>query len=409
MGTEDSIGLINFNYKFYGREQEEKKVRYRELGNTGLKVSEIGMGCEGFVDHDGAYTSDLMDAAVRCGVTYIDLYMPNPKIRRLIGDALAGRREKFILQGHLCTIWKEGQYKRTRVMEEVKEGFENLLENLGTDYIEVGMIHYVDSVEDWAQIADGPVLEYAKELKEAGKIRHIGLSSHNPKVAMAAVESGQIEVLMFSVNPCYDLQPAGEDCEALWDEKNYEKPLLNMDPDREALYEMCSQKGVAITVMKAYGGGDLLEADGSPAGKALTACQCLHYALTRPAVATVLAGAHTVEELEQSAGYSDASEEERDYAAALAAFPKISWKGHCMYCGHCAPCPKGIDVATVTKFLNLSKAQGETPETVREHYAALEHKASECVACKACEKRCPFEVSVVRNMKDAAELFEKEK
>ena len=54
MGTEDSIGLINFNYKFYGREQEEKKVRYRELGNTGLKVSEIGMGCEGFVDHDGA-------------------------------------------------------------------------------------------------------------------------------------------------------------------------------------------------------------------------------------------------------------------------------------------------------------------------------------------------------------------
>ena len=50
MGTEDSIGLINFNYKFYGREQEEKKVRYRELGNTGLKVSEIGMGCEGFLD-----------------------------------------------------------------------------------------------------------------------------------------------------------------------------------------------------------------------------------------------------------------------------------------------------------------------------------------------------------------------
>ena len=41
---------------------------------------------------------------------------------------------------------------------------------------------------------------------------------------------------MFSVNPCYDLQPAGEECEALWDEKNYEKPLINMDQDREALY-----------------------------------------------------------------------------------------------------------------------------------------------------------------------------
>lgn len=380
---------------------------YRELGNTGLKVSEIGMGCEGFVDHEGAYTKDLMDTAERYGVNYIDLYMPNPGVRRLIGEALRGRREKFILQGHICTVWKDGQYKRTRVMEEVKEGFEDLLANLGTDHIEVGMIHYVDSMEDWNGVVNGPVMEYAKELKEAGRIGHIGLSSHNPEVAKAAVESGLIEVLMFSVNPCYDMQPAGENCEDLWDEKNYESHLLNMDPDREALYELCSQRGVGITVMKAYGGGDLLDAELSPAGMALTAYQCLHYALTRPAVATVLAGAHTVEELKLSAGYADASEEERDYAAAFASFPKISWKGHCMYCGHCAPCPKGIDVAMVTKFLNLARAQGEVPETVREHYGTLVHTASECVGCKACEKRCPFEVPVVENMQEAVRVFGK--
>lgn len=380
---------------------------YRELGNTGLKVSEIGMGCEGFVDHEGAYTKDLMDTAERYGVNYIDLYMPNPGVRRLIGEALRGRREKFILQGHICTVWKDGQYKRTRVMEEVKEGFEDLLANLGTDHIEVGMIHYVDSMEDWNGVVNGPVMEYAKELKEAGRIGHIGLSSHNPEVAKAAVESGLIEVLMFSVNPCYDMQPAGENCEDLWDEKNYESHLLNMDPDREALYELCSQRGVGITVMKAYGGGDLLDAELSPAGMALTAYQCLHYALTRPAVATVLAGAHTVEELEQSAGYADAPEEERDYAAAFASFPKISWKGHCMYCGHCAPCPKGIDVAAVTKFLNLARAQREVPETVREHYGALAHTASECVGCKACEKRCPFEAPVVENMQEAVRVFGK--
>lgn len=380
---------------------------YRELGNTGLKVSEIGMGCEGFVDHEGAYTKELMDTVARCGVNYIDLYMPNPAVRRLVGEAMRGRRDQFILQGHLCTVWKGGQYKRTRVMEKVKEGFEDLRANLETDYVEVGMIHYVDSMEDWDDIVNGPVMEYAEELKKIGRIRHIGLSSHNPKVAMAAVRSGLIEVLMFSVNPCYDLQPAGEDCESLWDEKNYEKHLLNMDPDREALYELCSQRGVGITVMKAYGGGDLLDEQGSPAGKALTPYQCLHYALTRPAVATVLAGAHTVKELEQSAGYAKASEEEKDYAAALSSFPKISWKGHCMYCGHCAPCPKGIDVATVTKFLNLAKAQGGVPETVREHYAVLEHTASECVGCKSCEKRCPFEVPIVENMKEAVRVFGK--
>lgn len=77
-----------------------------------------------------------------------------------------------------------------------------------------------------------------------------------------------------------------------------------------------------------------------------------------------------------------------------------------MYCGHCAPCPKGIDVAMVTKFLNLCKAQGHMPETVREHYRVLEHKASECTACGACETRCPFQVPVRENMRQVAELFQ---
>ena len=76
-----------------------------------------------------------------------------------------------------------------------------------------------------------------------------------------------------------------------------------------------------------------------------------------------------------------------------------------MYCGHCAPCPKNIDVAMVTKFLNLCKAQGTVPETVREHYKVLGHHASECVGCGACEKRCPFGVNVRDNMSAAAKLF----
>ena len=114
-----------------------------------------------------------------------------------------------------------------------------------------------------------------------------------------------------------------------------------------------------------------------------------------------------MEDLKKSIAYEHASEEEKDYAPALAAFPKISWKGHCMYCGHCAPCPKGIDIATTTKFLNLAVAQGGAPETVREHYGALVHKASECIACGSCEKRCPFEVKVIENMKKAADIFER--
>lgn len=157
--------------------------------------------------------------------------------------------------------------------------------------------------------------------------------------------------------------------------------------------------------MKAFGGGDLLKADLSPAQAALTHVQCIQYALDRPGVCSVLCGARTVQELEQNAAFEESAAEARDYASALAAFPRISWQGHCMYCSHCAPCPAEISVADVTKFLNLAQAQGFVPETVREHYALLAHKAGECIQCGACETRCPFGVDIRKNMRTAKEVF----
>lgn len=382
-------------------------MQYRVLGKTGLKVSEIGLGCEGFVDHEGQFIQALLDTAAQNGINYFDLYQPNPSVHKALGAALQGRRDKFIIQAHLCTVWQKEQYERTRNLEQVKAAFVSLLKNLRTDYIDVGMIHYIDALADWEDVKNKGVLDYALSLKAAGTLKALGISSHNPQVALAAAKSGLIDVIMFSVNPCYDLQPASEDCEDLWDDAAYAHKLLNMDPEREELYATCQSLGIGITVMKAFGGGDLLDASLSPAGKALTPVQCLHYALTRPAVATVCCGAHSVQELQASLAYETATAAEKDYATVFASFPKISWTGHCMYCGHCAPCPKGIDVATVTKFLNLAKAQGMIPETVREHYKILPHTAGECIKCGACEKRCPFGVQVRQNMDAAKTLFGK--
>lgn len=379
-------------------------MEYRELGATGLKASVIGMGCEGFSEDNYNMAMKMFDEAERLGINYFDLYASDPNMRKAVGNALKGRRDKFIIQSHICSIWKNGQYLRTRKLDEVKAGFEEMMSLLGTEYLDVGMLHYCDAMSDWEDIVNNGILDYARKLKKQGRIKHLGLSSHNPLVAERAVTEGGIEVLMFSVNPCYDLQPANEDVEEIWNEKNYEENLTNMDPDRQRLYEVCQRRGVGITVMKAFGGGDLLGSN-QIAGVKLTVNQCIAYALSRPAVTVVLAGAHSVEELRESASYCDASTEEKDYATALASFPRVSWVGRCMYCSHCEPCPKFIDIASVTKFLHLAEAQEEIPETVKEHYAVLKHHAGDCIKCGACEKRCPFGVEIRENMDSAVKVF----
>ncbi len=378
---------------------------YRTLGRTGIKVSAIALGCEGFSGKSHEEARRMMDFAIENGINFIDIYASDPEMRSTIGAALRGRREGFVIQGHVGSVWKNGQYERTRNVADSKAAFQDLLERLETDYIDVGMIHYSDEEADFHRIFDGEFIEFVKELKASGKIHAIGLSSHNPVIAKKAVETGLIDVLMFSVNPCYDMQPPDEDVEKLWADEVYEKTYRNFNPEREALYELCARRGVAIDVMKAYAGGDLLKADLSMFGKAMTPVQALDYALTRPAVAAVMAGCKTIDEIRQALAWCTATPEEKDYAAVLANVEKCSWSGHCMYCGHCAPCPKAISVADVNKFLNLAVAQGKVPETVREHYKLLPHHASECIQCGACEKRCPFGVPVREKMKQAAELF----
>lgn len=379
-------------------------MRYRELGKTGLRVSEIGLGAEWLERHNEEEVQAVIDRCEGYGINILDCWMSNPQVRSSIGKALKGRREKWIIQGHFGSTWQEGQYVRTRDMVKVEEAFRDLLTRLQTDYIDLGMIHFVDSEAEFRQVMEGEFLAYVKEQKERGVIRHIGMSTHNPQVAKLAALSGEIEMLLFSVNPAFDLLPPSEDLNDYFAE-SYQEGLGGIDPQREELYKLCEQRGVGITVMKGYAGGRLFDAKTSPFGVALTPVQCIHYALTRPAVASILVGYDTPEHVDAAVAYETAAEEERDYASVLAKAPHHAYGGQCTYCGHCAPCPAGIDIAMVNKLYDLASMQEEVPATVRAHYQALSATAADCIACGGCETRCPFGVPVVERMEKAKKLF----
>lgn len=380
-------------------------MQYRTLGKTGLSVSEIGLGAEWLERHTLEEIKDVMKRCEESGINILDCWMAEPNVRSNIGKAMKGKRDRWIIQGHLGSTWKDGQYLKTRDMAKVKEAFEDLLTRLDTDYIDLGMIHFVDEAAEFHQIIQSEFMEYARTLKDQGIIHHIGLSTHNPDVAKLAALQGEIEMILFSINPAFDMLPATEDMTEYFNEK-YADELRGIAPERAELYQICERENVGINVMKGYAGGRLFSAEASPFGVALTPVQCLHYALTRPAVASVLVGYDTIEHVDQAVAYETATEEEKDYATVLAGAPSHAYSGQCTYCGHCLPCPVGIDIAMVQKLYDLATMQKELPDTIKAHYIGLSANAADCVACGGCEERCPFGVPVIRHMEQAKELFQ---
>lgn len=378
-------------------------MEYRQIGRTGLQAGVVGLGCEHLDGKPYAVVEETIHAALDNGINLMDLFMPGEEVRSNIGRALAGRRDRMMIQGHICSVDLNQQYDISRDPAVCRRYFETLLRCLRTDYIDFGMLFFVDSAADYSAAFESDILEYAQDLKRRGVIRAIGASSHNPVTARRIVESGVVDLLMFSINPAFDMMPPDSELEKMIGAPG--ELMTGMNPVRAELYRLCEQRGVGITVMKSLGAGKLISPEHTPFCKPLTVTQCIHYALTRPAVVSALVGCCSAAQVREAVGYLELSDAERDYAPIVGS-RRNDFKGNCVYCNHCRPCPAGIDIAAVNKYLDIAKLEESTiPPSIAQHYRALEHTASQCIGCGSCEKRCPFGVPVIENMKLAARLF----
>jgi predicted aldo/keto reductase-like oxidoreductase len=381
-------------------------MEYRKIGKTEIQASIIGLGSEGISRVSAVGVDRLIGCAIDRGVNIMDCCMPGLEVQNNINKALRGKREKMIIQGHIGSSATDGQYDVSRDIGTCRKNFETLLKGLGTDYVDFGMFFFVDTAKDFSLCFEDELLHYVLGLKEKGAIRAIGASCHNSEIAGRIAETGIVDVIMFSVNPVFDMTPVNSDIYELLDDAKFKgNYTLAINPERLSFYRICEQRQVSITVMKTLLAGKLLLAELSPLGKTMTASQCIHYALTRPAVASVLLGCKSEAELNDALYYLDAGEAERDYSQVIQDFKGASQCG-CLYCNHCQPCPSNIDIAAVTRFADIAELNAlDIPPTVLQHYKALERHGSDCVSCEICESKCPFGIPVIMNMKKAVALF----
>jgi predicted aldo/keto reductase-like oxidoreductase len=374
-------------------------MQYRALGGTGFEASVIGLGCEHLDGKPYERCEETVRAALDAGVNILDVFMPGKEIRENIRRALGGRRKDVLIQGHIGSTDLNQQYDISRDMPSVEKYFEDLL-RIYDGYIDIGMLFFIDSEKNFKDVFDTPFITYAQNLQRDGKIRALGFSSHSPNIAKRVIETGAVQTMMFSVNPAFDMLPVGKYVFDALDNGLETAQYNGIDPDRAALYALCEARNIGVTTMKTYGAGKLLSVEHSPYRQPLTPAQCIHYALTRPAVCSVLPGCQTAREVAQALSYLTATDEERDYTGIT---PGHTFHGQCVYCGHCQPCPAGIDIAAVHRYLDIARLNPEqVPDSLRAHYRALPAGGADCTACGSCESRCPFGVNVIRDMAEAA-------
>ena len=251
-------------------------MQFREIGQTGVRVGVIGLGCEHLDHKPYAQVKETIDAALAAGVTHLDVFMPGQEVRENIARALGNRRKDVTIQGHIGSTDIHQQYDISRDLKVVRRFFEGYLRLFG--YIDFGMMFFIDSEEDYRGVFETDFIQYVLERKRQGDIRHIGFSSHSPVMARRVIETGVPELMMFSINPAFDLHPARIDVlqRLTQADKMDVSAFQGLDPVRAELYKLCEQKGVGITVMKALGAGKLISPEHTPFARPLTVAQCVH-------------------------------------------------------------------------------------------------------------------------------------
>lgn len=151
------------------------EMRYRSLGNSGLQVSVVGLGCNNFGRRvDQAGTERVVHKALDCGVTLFDTadVYGNGESERFVGKALGKRRDQAVIATKFRSAMGEGPYNQGGSRRYIRQAVEASLRRLGTDYIDLYQMHNPDPETPIEE-----TLSALNDLVREGKVRYIGSSN----------------------------------------------------------------------------------------------------------------------------------------------------------------------------------------------------------------------------------------
>lgn len=371
-------------------------MEYREMKNTGIKPSLLGFGCMRFPllengKIDRIKAEEMMDVAIKAGVTYIDTAYPyhEQESELFVGEFLKKYpRDSFYLATK-CSLW----YIETH--EDAIKMFENQLNRLQVEYFDFYLIHSL-SRDLWDKALKLGVLDYLIEMKKAGKIRQLGFSFHD--------EFPVFEEILRYHN---------------WDFCQIQ--LNYIDTDIQAGMKgvhLAEELGIPLVIMEPIKGGTLARLSDDMEAKFKQAhpewsisSWALRWVASLDNVKVILSGmstmGHVTDNLNTFNNFEKLNLDEQTIVKEVADMIHSRKKNGCTGCNYCMPCPFGVNIPRNFRIWNDLGVFGDVNKAKKRYFTHCppEQRSDMCTWCGACEPLCPQSISIREDLKKMTEEF----
>jgi hypothetical protein len=348
---------------------------YRRLGRTNEYVSDISVG-SGQIDN-----VEVATAALDRGVNYFDTApdYSHTGSEQILGQAMKGRRDKVFLATKFCVA--DGHLPNDTPVPKIIEAVEASLRRLQTDHVDLIHVHSCDRVE---RLMAPNIHEAFDRLKEQGKARFLGVSTHTPnleEVANKAIDSGRFDVMMLAYH-------------------------FSMWPNFAHILEKAKQHDVGIVAMKTLKGAKHTNLANFRDEAGVYSQAAFRWVLSNPNVSCLVVSFYKPQHVEEYL-YASGTQPTASDIALLERYDQLTRGDYCQpHCGVClSSCPEQLAINDVLRHRMYFRDYGWEKEGMR-LYAKLERNATLCASCSApCTDTCPIGVPIKEKMLDAHRLL----